>query len=616
MSLFNERLRRRSFTVAGLSLAAVCVLSVGQADASYNAQLRGQTLQVTGNKDADNLVIALSDPNTLSLDVGADGTADFSFPRSAFNAINVEAGGGDDQVTVSRNGGSFPEKAITIDGGSGDDTLIGSDGNETFEGGPGNDFIDGNIGADAEFGGTGSDTFQWDPGDGSDTLEGEGGKDTMQFNGSNAAEKIDISSNGGRVRFHRDVANITMDLATIERINFRALGSADTVTVGNLSDTDVDLTDVDLGSFDGTPDGAADNVIVDGTDGPDKVSTSSPMPGQGVISGLGPKVQVENADLGTDHITAATLGGADTLTTDVGVSGPVVGFDGGADSDTARYNGSDYADTIGIANNGTFVRTFAPGAAGLDTTAVENLDVEGLGGDDTIEGQNGIATLTDLTIGGGDGDDTIGGGDGDDTLNGGNGDDHVDGNRGNDTAKLGNGDDHFQWDPGDGSDSVDGQSGSDALDFNGSNAAEKIDLSANGSRSRLVRDVAAITMDFDTIEAVNVRTLGSADTVTVNDLTGTGIRTADVNLAAFDGTGDGAADTVIENGSNRRETLDVSRDGNTVVTDGLPAQLRIDGSESLNDTLRVNTLGGKDAVTVEPGVTDLINPLVDLGVDQ
>jgi len=34
------------------------------------------------------------------------------------------------------------------------------------------------------------------------------------------------------------------------------------------------------------------------------------------------------------------------------------------------------------------------------------------------------------------------------------------------------------------------------MDFHGSNAPEKIDVSANGKRLRLFRDVAAITMDI------------------------------------------------------------------------------------------------------------------------
>src|SRR4029079_18054310 len=133
-----------------------------------------------------------------------------------------------------------------------------------------------------------------------------------------------------------------------------------------------------------------------------------------------------------------------------------------------------------------------------------------------------------LTIDGGNGNDTLAGGDGDDLLLGGNGDDSVDGNRGNDTAQLGSGNDRFQWDPGDGSDVVEGQGGRDDLAFNGSNAAEHVAISANGPRVRFFRDVAAITMDLDGVEAIDFRALGSADTVTVGDLAGTATKAVNV----------------------------------------------------------------------------------------
>ena len=64
---------------------------------------------------------------------------------------------------------------------------------------------------------------------------------------------------------------------------------------------------------------------------------------------------------------------------------------------------------------------------------------------------------------------------------------------------------------------------------------------------RLFRNVAAITMDFAGIDTVNVRTLGGADNVTVGDLAGTDLDATAINLAAFDGDGDGAADRAIVN---------------------------------------------------------------------
>ena len=94
--------------------------------------------------------------------------------------------------------------------------------------------------------GGGDDTFRWDPGDGNDTLEGQDGTDSMLFVGANVAENVDIVANGGRVLFLRDVASVTMDLDDVETIDFRALGGADNIVVGDLSGTDLTLSSLDL----------------------------------------------------------------------------------------------------------------------------------------------------------------------------------------------------------------------------------------------------------------------------------------------------------------------------------------------------------------------------------
>ena len=132
------------------------------------------------------------------------------------------------------------------------------------------------------------------------------------------------------------------------------------------------------------------------------------------------------------------------------------------------------------------------------------------------------------------------------SITGSAGDDTVFGGRGNDTALLGGGNDTFVWNPGDGSDTVDGQGGVDTLLFNGANVNENIDISANGSRARFTRDVANIAMDLNGVEQIRFNALGGADTINVDDLTGTGVKNVNLDLASppGSGVGDGQADTI------------------------------------------------------------------------
>ena len=180
-------------------------------------------------------------------------------------------------------------------------------------------------------------------------------------------------------------------------------------------------------------------------------------------------------------------------------------------------------------------------------------------------------------------------------LNGGDGNDFVDGHQGADVASLGAGDDAFQWDAGDGSDTVDGQAGDDLLAFNGANVAEKFVISANGTRSRFTRDVGNITMDLNSIERVDANALGATDTVTVNDLTGSGVSDVALDLAATPGgtTGDGVGDNVIVNATDQADNVKITGsvdDGVTV--SGLAALVQVRGT----DLLAFNALAGNDIV--------------------
>jgi hypothetical protein len=599
----------RRLAIAGAPLVATLALAA-PAGAATSVQVDDRTLQVTGD-NAGNQIVVYPQQNDVIVDIGDDGVAEFTAHRAAFDKIEVRGGGGDDRLFV-QYAGSFP-LPITLDGGSGNDDLRGGAFAETLIGGIGDDVADGNLGVDSVKLGAGNDRFNWDPGDSNDTVEGETGTDTIHFNGANIGEQIDITADGDRVKLTRNIASIALDLGGIEQAHVRSLGGADNVNVGNLAGTGLRSADVDLRGFDGNGDAQADTVTLSGTDAADRFTVGG-ADGKLLLDGAATDVTVTAAEA-QDHAKVAALGEADTITnTAAAVPGPgQIDVDGGDGADRGIARGGDGDDEIGIARNGDAVATFGAGAGVVNHVAVESLTVQGLGGADRLSALNGIGALTALTLDGGEGDDDLRGGDGADTLLGGGGNDRVDGNLGTDTAKLGAGDDHFQWDPGDNSDTVEGQTGADALDFNASNAGEQIDVGRNGGRVRVTRSIASVTLDVNDVESSFFRTFGGADQVTVGDLSGTDLKLADVDLSASLGGGDASQDTVIVNGRELADNVDVTADGTQVSVDGLPAVTRIRGSESLNDTLRINTLGGFDDVTVDPGAELLITPVIDLG---
>ena len=223
------------------------------------------------------------------------------------------------------------------------------------------------------------------------------------------------------------------------------------------------------------------------------------------------------------------------------------------------------------------------------TAALPKADLLGGAGNDTITGGSGNDVLT-----GGTGNDTLLGKGGDDVLNGGDGNDTITGGAGNDVALMGAGDDTFVWNPSDGSDTVEGQAGSDTMLFNGANVSEQIDISANGRRVRFTRDVANIVMDLNGVEGIDVNAFGGADTMTVNDLTGTDLKRVGLDLS---GVGARAPATARPTPSSSMapapdDYIQVQGSGSSFAVTGLSALVDVAGSEGFHDSLVLNTLGG------------------------
>ncbi len=223
--------------------------------------------------------------------------------------------------------------------------------------------------------GAGDDTFVWDPGDGSDTVEGQDGTDTMRFNGSNADEQFDVSANGQRVRFFRNVGTIVMDLDGVEQIDNAALGGADTLTVHDLGGTDLTAVNNDLAAALGgsTGDSRPDQTIVEGTNGDDAIRVAGDSTGVSV-TGLAARVHIAHAEPANDALAINALAGDDVIEAS-GLASNVIALtlDGGAGDDVLI--GSAGNDIL-FGRDGDDVLLGGPGQDVLDGGAGDNILIQ------------------------------------------------------------------------------------------------------------------------------------------------------------------------------------------------------------------------------------------------
>ena len=571
--------------------------------------------------------------------------------NGAMPAVLLLGGAGNDTLT----GGSGNDQLF---GGAGNDTLLGKGGDDLLFGGDGNDTLIGGAGNDQMFGQAGNDLMIWNPGDGTDLMEGGDGIDTAEVNGGNGAEIFTITANGSRVRFDRvSPGPFSLDIGTTENLVLHAGGGDDTITAGNGLAGLINLT-LDGGDGNDTITGGDGNDVLLGGNGNDVITGGrgndnaqlgsgddtfiwNPGDGSDVVdggdgtdtlvfngAGVNEKFDITSnhgrvkltrdvgnvtMDLsGIEHIQLAALGGTDNVTVGdltgtgvtqvsidlAGVPGSGVG-DGAADSVTVDgTNGSDNIQVSGAGGSVTVAGLPATVTLAGSEGANDQLIVDGGAGNDVITAAGLAAGVIGLTIDGGAGNDTITGSAGNDTLIGGDGNDTVIGGRGNDIAQLGNGNDTFVWNPGDGSDVVEGQAGTDTLVFNGADVDENMEISANGQRARLSRNVGGVVMDLNGVEHIQVAAKGGADVITVDDLSGTDVKQVAIDLSATPGSGqgDGVADTVNVNGTAGDDRISVVSSGSSVVVNGLAAQVTVNGIDAGVDSLVINGGAGNDTI--------------------
>jgi len=298
--------------------------------------------------------------------------APFSIDIGTSESLVLNANGGDDRFSATGNLAALIK--ITVDGGAGKDTLLGSNGPDILRGGTEDDFVDGNQGNDTAFLGAGTDAFQWDPGDGSDVVEGQEGTDELQFNGANINERMSVSANGQRVRFTRDIGSIVMDLDDVESVVARTLGGADELMTNDLSGTDLTAVTGDVGGNDGQP----DNVVVNATNG-DNVIPVAGSAGTATVGGLAASVSITGAVAGSDRVTVKALAGDDVIdASGVSAASALLTLDGGEDDDVLI--GGQGADVL-LGGPGDDVLIGGGGADVLDGGTGDNVVIQSLGAD-------------------------------------------------------------------------------------------------------------------------------------------------------------------------------------------------------------------------------------------
>jgi Ca2+-binding RTX toxin-like protein len=532
------------------------------ADPGIAVHVRHRTLTVTGTAGNDTLALRLraGDPKRLQVDVGDDGSADFTIRRRRFDRIVVNAGDGNDQVRIDDSNGAFTTTTPTqINGQGGDDTLIGGSGPETLNGGDGNDVVDGNGGADTVTLGSGDDRFVWDPGDGSDVIDGGDGHDVMAFNGSAAAEQFRLSADGSHARFTRDVGGITMDLNGIEQVDVASVGGNDTLTVDDLTGTDVKTVNNDLAATPGgtMPGAGTAETIVNGTNGNDSIVATG-SGGSATVTGLSATVNVLHGDASRDELGIFALDGNDRVdASGLRADATQLGVDGGAGDDTIL------------------------GGAGADV-------LRGGDGNDTVDGNQGADTVL------------LGAGDDRFIWDPGDGSDVVEGQAGHDAMTFNGANVAEQF-----AVSANGSRvlftrnvGSIVMDLAG---VEEIDLNALGGADRLtVNDVSGtdLTEIQTDLAGQGVVDDGAADQVVINGTAGNDSIVASGERGKVSVTGLAAIVDIV-NANPAQDQLAI---------DGLAGDDTIDGSGMAADAMLFQADGGdgNDVITGGAGNDTLL----------
>ena len=357
------------------------------------------------------------------------------------NRLEVDAAGESDFVDLDDPALPAFTNISELDGGSGDDVILGTRGPDNLRGGDGDDFLEGGPGSDWSFGGEGEDSTSFGNAPGPVTVDMTAGTNT-----DGPAPGGDDANRDGTVEgvYGSEFADTLTGTGGDEKISgeggtdtITGLGGNDVLDGGNASDT------ITAGPGNDRVEGGSDPVrdVMDGGTGHDVMSYADHFgPVRAALTGGssqgstgeddslvafeslegGPGDDVLTGDGGENQL----LGGRGDDTLDGGLSNDfVVGQDG---DDTTTYATRTEPVTVSLTTG------FFPGGGQegeFDFVLAES--IEGGRGNDTLTGDVYRNVLT-----GGPGADVLNGLAGDDELRGGAGADSVDAGGGDDTVRV------------------------------------------------------------------------------------------------------------------------------------------------------------------------------------
>jgi serralysin len=336
-----------------------------------------------------------------------------------------------------------------VDGGAGNDTLIGFSGENDLRGGAGNDTIMALDGNDRLEGGAGADTLDGGAGDDRFVIAGNEALGDI-IRGGAGSDAIVVSSAAPVILSRFDAA-----AASIEAWN----GNGGAVLGTTVADT-IDLSGLQTVSGMAYVDGDAGNDKLVGHVGGDDLRGGI---GNDTIYGLD----------GNDRLTGGA--GVDTVE---GGSGDDVFVISGSDAASDVMRGGDGIDAVQVTgSDAVTLSRFDAGASSIEVWDGNDAAVLGTGGADLLDfsgllSSSGIAYIdggagNDKLLGTGEADD-LRGGVGNDVLSGNDGNDKLTGGAGVDTVDGGNGDDTILFGGTEGQgDTMIGGAGFDAVEITG-----------------------------------------------------------------------------------------------------------------------------------------------------